>query len=57
MTEQQAPNDPEPAVPPAAAPVLTSADLLRGGREVTIVHAGETYRLRLTSRDRLILTK
>lgn len=36
---------------------LTSAELLRGAREITILHAGETYRLRLTRNDRLILTK
>jgi hemin uptake protein HemP len=43
--------------PPDRTPVLSSADLLRGGREVTILHAGEAYRLRVTSKDRLILTK
>ncbi len=43
--------------PPAETPVLSSAELLRGGREVTILHAGEVYRLRVTSKDRLILTK
>ena len=37
--------------------VLTSAQLLRGAREITILHAGEVYRLRLTSNDKLILTK
>lgn len=54
----------QPAQPDDASPgtgsdprVLTSADLLRGAREVVILHAGEAYRLRLTSRDRLILTK
>jgi hemin uptake protein HemP len=36
---------------------LTSAEILRGAREITILHAGEAYRLRLTSNDRLILTK
>jgi len=36
---------------------LTSTEILRGAREVTILHAGEIYRLRLTSNDRLILTK
>lgn len=37
--------------------LLTSAELMRGAREITILHAGETYRLRVTSKDRLILTK
>jgi hemin uptake protein HemP len=54
------PHDPpadERPTPPAGTPVLSSADLLRGAREVTILHAGEAYRLRVTSKDRLILTK
>ena len=42
------------ATPP---PTLTSADILRGEREVMILHGGEAYRLRVTSKDRLILTK
>ena len=34
-----------------------SQDLLQGGRELFIAHAGEEYRLRLTRNDKLILTK
>ncbi|KGM57415.1 hypothetical protein N799_08235 [Lysobacter arseniciresistens ZS79] len=34
-----------------------SATLLRGTREVLIRHGGETYRLRHTRNDKLILTK
>lgn len=45
---------PAPAVDPA---VLRSEDLLRGQREVVILHGEEAYRLRVTSNDRLILTK
>jgi hemin uptake protein HemP len=56
MTEEPAPTSPEPAGNPPPL-TLTSAELLRGARELTILHAGEAYRLRLTSRDRLILTK
>jgi hemin uptake protein HemP len=48
--------DDRPA-PSPVTPVLSSAELLRGGREVTILHGGEAYRLRVTSKDRLILTK
>jgi len=57
---------PKPHPPPQATSALatsalatpmTSAELLRGMREITILHAGEAYRLRLTSKDRLILTK
>ena len=31
--------------------------LLGGGREIVLLHLGERYRLRITARDRLILTK
>jgi hemin uptake protein HemP len=45
------------APPPGEPPVLRSEDLLRGEREVRILHGGEAYRLRVTSNDKLILTK
>ncbi len=48
--------DPPPEAPPETR-VVTSAELLGGAREIAIQHGGETYRLRLTSKDRLILTK
>lgn len=35
----------------------TSKALFAGAREVIIEHAGVEYRLRLTSQDKLILTK
>jgi hemin uptake protein HemP len=38
-------------------PVIDVRDLLGGGREAIIVHGGERYRLRVTARDKLILTK
>ena len=41
-------------VPP---PVLTSEEILRGGREIQIRHGDETYWLRLTRNGKLILTK
>ncbi|BDG70416.1 hemin uptake protein HemP [Roseomonas fluvialis] len=37
--------------------VLRSEDVFKGAREVVIQHAGEAYRLRLTSNGKLILTK
>ncbi|MEP9349130.1 hemin uptake protein HemP [Xanthobacter sp. KR7-225] len=47
--------------PARAIPVIDqridSADLFRAGRIVIIDHGGETYRLRLTAQNRLILTK
>lgn len=36
---------------------LKSVELLSGAREVIIEHAGDEYRLRLTSQGKLILTK
>ncbi|HEV7268899.1 MAG TPA: hemin uptake protein HemP [Falsiroseomonas sp.] len=57
MNDQQAPSEPRSGEAPVSPPMLSSVELLRGAREVIIVHAGENYRLRLTSRDRLILTK
>ncbi|WP_441005011.1 hemin uptake protein HemP [Novilysobacter viscosus] len=36
---------------------VDSGALLRGHREVLIRHGGETYRLRHTRNDKLILTK
>lgn len=36
---------------------ITSEELLRNTRELIIVHAGKEYRLRITSNNKLILTK
>lgn len=36
---------------------LNSANLFKGERELIIEHAGDEYRLRLTSQGKLILTK
>ena len=46
---------PDPARP--ALPKIDSRELLGGGRELVIVHAGQEYRLRRTSQNKLILTK
>ena len=51
-----------PLLPPRAAPAslqaeFDSRELMRGGREVLIRHAGQTYRLRHTRNDKLILVK
>lgn len=42
---------------PAAAPALSSAEVLRGRREARIEHKGEIYCLRETKNGKLILTK
>ena len=36
---------------------ITSAELFDGQQEIIILHAGEEYRLRITSNGKLILTK
>lgn len=42
----------------APLPMLRSEDLFVGStREITIQHGSEAYRLRLTSNEKLILTK
>ena len=43
--------------PNAVTGVLDSAALLGNRNEVEITHQGETYRLRRTRQDKLILTK
>jgi hemin uptake protein HemP len=45
-----------PATPASQQPIR-SEDLLRGSREVQILHAGELYRLTLTRAGKLILHK
>jgi hemin uptake protein HemP len=58
---------PEKAIPASAAPDETNQtestleidtrELLGVRREATILHAGKRYRLRITSNNKLILTK
>ena len=45
--------------PPPAAKTrpLPAMDLFQGKREIRIEYRGETYRLRITRNDKLILTK
>lgn len=45
------------AAAPRAADAVDSGRLLQGQREVLIRHGNETYRLRHTRNDKLILTK
>ena len=46
----------QPSEPPAV-PRIDAAALLAAGREIILVHKETEYRLRLTSNDKLILTK
>lgn len=58
MTQSQPPpSRAEPEMSPADPPLLHSADLLGGAREVLIRHGEDTYRLKLTGNNKLILTK
>ena len=36
---------------------IDASTLMNGGRDAIIIHNGERYRLRVTSKQRLILTK
>jgi hemin uptake protein HemP len=42
---------------PIETPVLDSAQLLGGRKQIAILHGGETYSLRVTRNGKLILTK
>jgi hemin uptake protein HemP len=48
---------PREEVQTCSLPIVSSRDLLSGHREVIIQHGAEQYRLRLTSSNKLILTK
>jgi len=50
----QGPADPGPSVVPAS---VDSTTLMKGARELVIRHGADTYRLRLTASNKLILTK
>jgi hemin uptake protein HemP len=39
------------------APMVDSATLMKGRRELIIRHGADTYRLRITASNKLILTK
>jgi len=47
--------EPSPVLP--EVPRVSSEELLKGGRELLIEHAGQIYRLRLTRHGKLILNK
>lgn len=47
----------QPAIRPQPMRRIELRDLLEGQREAVIVHDGQEYRLRITSNDKLILTK
>lgn len=47
----------EPGQEPPPLPIIESRTLLAGHREVLIRHGDDTYRLKLTSNNKLILMK
>jgi hemin uptake protein HemP len=47
----------EPKNPPVEPATVDSTSLMAGRREVLIRHGDSTYRLRITSTNKLILTK
>ena len=57
MTNDHPSKSPPDSPDTAQTPVRDVRDLLAGGKEVIILHAGERYRLRVTANDKLILTK
>ncbi len=46
-----------PDVEKPEVPILDVRDLLAGAREAVLLHGSERYRLRITAKDKLILTK
>ena len=55
--ESDAPPPPAEAARPFSAVVWNSEEILKGTKEIQIVHRGEVYRLRLTRNGKLILSK
>ncbi|WP_020175160.1 hemin uptake protein HemP [Methyloferula stellata] len=47
----------KPEKPKPDVPVINVRDLLADSREAVLIHEGERYRLRITAKDKLILTK
>ncbi len=43
--------------PKPDVPVINVRDLMADSREAVLIHEGERYRLRITAKDKLILTK
>jgi hemin uptake protein HemP len=51
--KDKTPSNEEPKRPPE----INVHELLGNAKEVTLLHGGERYRLRITANDKLILTK
>lgn len=57
MSPQEPSDGPRPEPRPKERAAVRSDELLRGSREVVILHGDEEYRLRVTKSGKLILTK
>ena len=57
MTNERPARAKDEAPAPEAASRIESQELFAGNTEVIIDHEGDRYRLRLTSKGKLILTK
>ena len=57
MTKPEPNHGQPPATGADASAPINSRELLRGKRHLTIEHNGERYLLRVTSNNKLILTK
>ena len=51
------PINPDYFTPPPARQRVNTTDLMRGGRELVLLHDGQEYILRITRSGKLILTK
>ncbi|MBL8831756.1 MAG: hemin uptake protein HemP [Rhodospirillales bacterium] len=56
-TETTSPSGVRPAQPPADIRAIDSKVLLAGRQELSILHCGEAYLLRVTKNGKLLLTK
>jgi hemin uptake protein HemP len=50
-------NESEAGRPDSSTPIVDSVTLMSGQRELIIRHGAESYRLRVTASNKLILTK
>lgn len=59
MADEKADEPPasKPDRPKPGVPVIYVRDLMADSREAVLIHEGERYRLRITAKDKLILTK
>jgi hemin uptake protein HemP len=51
------PNNPRYYTPRPPRQRVSTTDLMRGGRELVLLHEGQEYILRITKTGKLILTK